>query len=94
MPDFSAQDVLAKVDGATLVLARLPDGKIRVGSASWEDNRVILADQVLEIRRRGDYIVVLRKPRVPDDWDREQAADPYTGKGEWPSAPRRAPPPA
>jgi hypothetical protein len=43
-------DTLAVTDKATLVFERQPDGKILVTSGSWDGEKVILKDQVLEIR--------------------------------------------
>ena len=53
----------------TLAIETAPDGKIRVLSASWEDARVILKDQVLELRNIDGRIRIARKAREYDDHD-------------------------
>jgi hypothetical protein len=42
---------LATSDKATIVIERQSDGKMRVTSGSWDREKVILHDQVLEVRR-------------------------------------------
>ena len=39
---------LATTDKVTFVFERAPDGKVRVTSGSWDGEKVILKDQVLE----------------------------------------------
>ena len=49
----TAEKVLEKLatsDKATIVIERQPDGKMRVTSGSWDGEKVILRDQVLEVR--------------------------------------------
>ena len=41
---------LATTDKTTLACERLPEGKIRVTSSAWADEKVILKGQVLEVR--------------------------------------------
>jgi hypothetical protein len=41
---------LATSDKATIVVERQSDGKMRVTSGSWDGEKVILKDQVLEVR--------------------------------------------
>jgi hypothetical protein len=41
--------VLLKADRVSVVFERLPDGKIRVTTSSWDDAKVILPNQVLEV---------------------------------------------
>jgi hypothetical protein len=41
---------LATSDKATIVIERQPDGKMRMTSGSWDGEKVILRDQVLEVR--------------------------------------------
>jgi hypothetical protein len=43
---------LATSDKATIVVERQIDGKMRVTSGSWDGEKVILRDQVLEVRNR------------------------------------------
>jgi hypothetical protein len=40
-------EVLALSEDTQVVLTRLPDGKIRATSKSWDEGKVILPDQVL-----------------------------------------------
>jgi hypothetical protein len=40
---------LAMSDKASIVIERLTDGKMRVTSGSWDREKVILRDQVLEV---------------------------------------------
>ena len=42
---------LATSDKVTIVIERQPDGKMRVTSGSWDGEKVILRDQVLEVRQ-------------------------------------------
>jgi hypothetical protein len=51
------------------VIERQPDGKMRVMSGSWRGEKVILKDQVLEVRNVDGRLHVARKERRPDDWD-------------------------
>jgi hypothetical protein len=44
-----------------------PEGKIRVTSSSWDDEKVILKDQVLEVRNVDGRLHVARKSRDHDD---------------------------
>jgi hypothetical protein len=73
-------EVLAFTEKATLVVERLPDGKIRTTSLSFDGDKVIMTDQVLEVRNIGGRIRIARKERLPDEGDLpKQAAadDPY-----------------
>jgi hypothetical protein len=54
---------LLKSDKATLVLEAVGDGKVRVNCQSWEDARVILADQALEVVALGKTLHVSRAAR-------------------------------
>jgi hypothetical protein len=65
----TAEKVLEKLatsDKATIVIERQSDGKMRVTSGSWDGEKVILPDQVLEVRNVDGR---LRKPRHHDEWD-------------------------
>jgi hypothetical protein len=42
-------DTLLKSDEATLVLEAIGGNKVRVNCQSWEDARVILADEALQV---------------------------------------------
>jgi len=55
---------IALTEKTTLILERLPEGKIRVTSNAFNgEEKVILADQVLEVRMTGGRIRIARKPR-------------------------------
>ena len=41
---------LATSDKTTIVIERQPDGKMRVTSGSWDGEKIIFRDQVLEVR--------------------------------------------
>jgi hypothetical protein len=42
---------------------------VRVTSGSWEGEKVILKDQVLEVRNVDGRLYVSRKAKKPDEWD-------------------------
>jgi len=58
-----------KTDKATIAVEAAPEGRMRVGAAAWEDARVILKDQVLELRNTDRRIRVARKDREHHDHD-------------------------
>jgi hypothetical protein len=60
---------LAVTDQVTLAIEKAPEGKIRLTSSAWADERVILQGQVLEVRIVDGQIRVARKERRPDEWD-------------------------
>jgi hypothetical protein len=43
---------------------------MRVTSESWDGEKVILRDQVLEVRNVDGRLHIARKPRHYDEWDR------------------------
>ena len=43
-----------------MVFERLPDGKIRVTTSSWDDAKVILPNQVLEVAIVGKQVGLVR----------------------------------
>ena len=59
---------LATSDKATIVIERQPDGKMRVTSGSWDGEKVILRDQVLEVRKVDGRLHIADKPRHHDEW--------------------------
>jgi hypothetical protein len=81
----SLEKVLEKLtvsEKTSLILAREVGGKIRVTSGSWEGEKIILKDQVLEIRNVDGRLYIARKAKKPDEWDPPiPAYDPY-GPGE------------
>jgi hypothetical protein len=51
---------------------------MRVTSNSWDHERVLPRDQVLEVRWVDSTLHVARKERHPDEWDRPvEPYDPY-----------------
>src|SRR5713101_9707387 len=69
---------LATSDKVTLTAERLLEGKMRVTSNSFADEKVFAPDQVLEVRWVSGRLHVARKERHPDEWDRPvEAYDPY-----------------
>jgi len=59
---------MATTEKTTIAVSREDGGKIRVTSKSWEGEKVILKDQVLEIRNVDGRLHVARKPRHHDEW--------------------------
>jgi hypothetical protein len=70
---------LATSDKATIVIERQSDGKMRVTSGSWDGEKVILHDQVLEVRNVDGRLHIARKPREYDE--REPYVPPYDPYG-------------
>ena len=62
---------LAMSDCITIVIERHPHGKMRVTSTSWDGERVLFRDQVLEVRNAtGDgRLHIAPKIKRHDDWD-------------------------
>ena len=58
---------LATSDKISIVVERQPDGKLRVTSGSWDGEKVILHDQVLEVRNVDGRLHIARKPREYDE---------------------------
>src|ERR1700747_460684 len=50
---METREVLLKADKVVLVIERISDGKIRVTTTSWDDAKVILPNQVLEVATVG-----------------------------------------
>jgi len=63
---METRDVLLKADKVAVVFERLPDGKIRVTTSSWDDAKVILANQVLEVAIVGKQVGLLRVDKAVD----------------------------
>ena len=57
-------DNLGSAESFTITAARLPGGKFSVRSGTSQIETVILADQVLELRMRGEPIHALRKRKA------------------------------
>ena len=54
----------------TITASRLPEGKFSVRSGTSSIDTIILADQVLELRMRGQQIHALRKSKATDPYTR------------------------
>ena len=63
-------DNLGSAESFTLTATRLPGGKFSVRSGTSQIETVILADQVLELRMRGQLIHALRKRKATDAYSR------------------------
>jgi len=61
---------LATTEKITLVCERAPDGKIRGTSCSWDGEKVILPDQLDEIRNLDAHLHVARKSGSLTKWNR------------------------
>jgi hypothetical protein len=62
-------ETLLVTEKATLSFERAEGGKIRVKASSWDDAKVILPDQVLEVRSIDGRLRFARKGREPDAGD-------------------------
>ena len=63
-------DKLGSADSLTITATRLPEGKFSVRSGTSQIDTVILADQVLELRMRGELIHCLREREMTDAYSR------------------------
>jgi hypothetical protein len=62
----TAEKVLEKLatsDKTTIVIERLPDGKMLVTSGSCDREKLILRDQALELRNVAGRVHIASKPR-------------------------------
>jgi hypothetical protein len=57
---MDTREVLLKADKVVLVIERISDGKIRVTTTSWDDAKVILPNQVLEVATIGKQVGLVR----------------------------------
>jgi hypothetical protein len=57
---METRDVLLKADKVSVVFERIADGKIRVTTTSWDDAKVILPNQVLEVATIGKQVGLVR----------------------------------
>ncbi len=71
---------LATSDKATIVIERQPDGKMRITSGSWDGEKVLLKDQVLEVRKVEGRLHIARKERRHDECD--PPIPPYDSYGQ------------
>jgi len=67
---MSSVDTLLKTDKATLALEATKDGKVRVSTSAWTDPKVILKNEVLEVRWYEG------QPRIAPKDREHDAADP------------------
>lgn len=75
-------EVLAIADDTQVVVTKLPDGKFKATSKSWDEGKVILPDQVIEIRMVGGRLRVARKVKHQDEGDRPAIFAPAPVEGE------------
>jgi hypothetical protein len=69
---------LGTTESTTLALTRESDGKIRVTSLLWEAPKVILRNEVLEVRNVDGVLHIARKRRYYDEWEpKVEPYDPY-----------------
>ena len=57
---METREVLLKADKVSVVFERLADGKIRATASSWDDARVILPHQVLEVAIVSKQVALVR----------------------------------
>ena len=62
---METRDVLLKADKVGVVFERLADGKIRVTTSSWDDAKVLLPNQVLEVATVGKQVGLVRVDKPP-----------------------------
>ena len=59
-PPMETREILLKADKVLLVLERQEGGKIRVHTSGWDDFKVILPNQVLEVATIGKQVGLVR----------------------------------
>ena len=52
-----------------MVIEHLLNGNMRVTSGSWDNEKLILRDEVIEVRNVNGRLHIARKPRRHDEWD-------------------------
>ena len=57
---METRDILLKADKVSVVFERREGGKIRVTTSSWDDAKVILPNQVLEVAVVGKRVALVR----------------------------------
>ena len=57
---METRDILLKADKVTVVFERSAFGEIRVTTSSWDDPKVILPHQVLEVAIIGKQVGLVR----------------------------------
>ena len=56
---METREILLKADKVNVAFERLDGGKIRVGTSSWDDPKVILPNQVLEVASVGKQVALV-----------------------------------
>ena len=75
-------ETLAFSDDIQIVLGKLPDGKFRATSKSWDETKLFLPDQILEVRMISGRIRIARKVKQRDAGDLQRKAEPVSPDGE------------
>ena len=57
---METREILLKADKVNVAFERLDGGKIRVGTSSWDDPKVLLPNQVLEVAVIGKQVGLVR----------------------------------
>jgi hypothetical protein len=57
---METREILLKADKVTVTFERIDGGKIRASTTSWDDAKVILAHQVLEVAVIGKQVGLVR----------------------------------
>ena len=56
---METREILLKAYKVNVAFERLDGGKIRVGTSSWDDPKVILPNQVLEVASVGKQVALV-----------------------------------
>ena len=59
---METREILLKADKVTLTFERTAESKIRVTTTSWDDAKVILPNQVLEVATIGKQVGFVSRP--------------------------------
>jgi len=65
---METREILLKADKVSVSFERLDGGKIRVGTSSWDDPKVILPNQVLEVASIGKQVGLVRVDKPIAYW--------------------------
>jgi len=76
-------EVLAYSDDTQVVLSKLTDGKFKATSKSWDEGKVILPDQVLEVRLVDGRLRIARKDKRRDMGDLRRRTEEAPPEGEF-----------
>jgi hypothetical protein len=57
---LETREILLKADKVSMVFERIDGGKIRATATSWDDAKVILPNQVLEVATIGKQVALVR----------------------------------